>query len=75
MKTLGDLIDALDEIKAAELRLDKARKSILHGGNDGTMRCKHAAVLDCQEEVLRLRDQPLLFEQDIESFIEAFFGE
>lgn len=67
MKTLGELLDALDEIKAAELTLGKARQSILHGGNEDTMRRKYRAVQDAEEEVQRLRDRPL------DPFIAQFF--
>lgn len=57
--TYGDLLDALDEIKQAELELNKARMAVLHGGNEDTMRWKHQQVEHFERCVAELRARPL----------------
>lgn len=70
MNTLGELYDALAEIRAAEKAVADARRSVSHGGNEDTMRWKHSDVAYRIDELDRLRSRPLS-ETDI--FIADFF--
>ena len=70
MKTLGDLYDALKEIKQAEDEARKAGLAIARGGNEATMRAKHERLHDAHEWVARLRDRPL---DPVDQFIADFF--
>jgi len=57
--TLGELIDAIRRVEGAELDLNNAKQSVLHGGNEITMKAKHDAVKDAEWWLNHVRDEDL----------------
>jgi hypothetical protein len=55
---LGQLVDAIREVEAAETRIEDADRAVGHGGNENTMRRKHQEADDARQHLADLRAQP-----------------
>jgi hypothetical protein len=57
--TLGDLVDGLREVGAAEETVREAERAIRHGGDADTMRRKHEWLEIVQRELVNVRNKEL----------------
>lgn len=56
---LGELVDAIRRVEEAEHELFNARKAVMHGGNEFTMKTKREDVTFCESVLRNIRDEEL----------------